>query len=132
MGVMRLSTIREIQQLGQLFECLTEKRLTMIEIYKTMRGMSEGFVAHSASTNCPSAAPSGLAKLATAVALVRPRSENHRSLYRVGAHKQKGCARPIRIWPNMTSPKIPPLALAPAYRSQFPISKSVAVMMIAG
>jgi hypothetical protein len=52
----------------------------MTEMYKTILGISDGFVAHSESTNCPIAAPSGFAKLASAVALVRPLSENHRSL----------------------------------------------------
>lgn len=52
----------------------------MIEMYRTMSGISDGFVTHSESTNCPIAAPRGLAKLARAVALVRPLSENHRSL----------------------------------------------------
>lgn len=91
-----------------------EEPLTITEMYKTILGISDGFVAHSESTNCPIAAPNGFAKLASAVALVRPLSENHRSLYRVGAHKQNGCASPIMIWPNMASPKMPPLALVPA------------------
>lgn len=55
-------------------------QLTMMEMYRTILGISEGFVAHSESTNWPIAAPKGLAKLARAVALVRPLSENHRSL----------------------------------------------------
>lgn len=71
--------------------------LTMMEMYRTMSGISEGFVAHSESISWPSAAPSGFARLATAVALVRPRSENQSSLYLVGAQRQKGCANPIRI-----------------------------------
>jgi len=86
----------------------------MIEMYRTIFGISEGLVAHSESTNCPIAAPRGLAKLARAVALVRPLSENHRSLYRVGAQRQKGWARPMRIWPNIARPNMPPLALVPA------------------
>lgn len=90
------------------------EQLTMMEMYRTMFGMSDGLVAHIESTNCPIAAPSGLAKLASAVALVRPLSENQRSLYRVGAHRQKGCASPIRNCPNMASPKMPPSALVPA------------------
>lgn len=57
-----------------------ESRRTMMEMYRTMFGISDGFVVHSESTNCPMAAPSGLAKLARAVALVRPLSENQRSL----------------------------------------------------
>lgn len=75
----------------------------MIEMYRTILGISEGFDAHSESTSWPRAAPSGFARLATAVALVRPLSENQSSLYRVGAQRQKGCANPIRIWPNIAS-----------------------------
>lgn len=89
-------------------------QLTMMEMYRTILGISDGLVAHSEPTNWPIAAPNGLARLATAVALVRPLSENHRSLYRVGAHKQKGWARPIRIWANMARPNMPPFALVPA------------------
>lgn len=105
---------------------------TMIEMYRTIFGISEGFDAHSESINWPRAAPSGFARLATAVALVRPLSENQSSLYRVGAQRQKGCANPIRIWPNIASPNMPPFALVPAYLSQFPTSRSVAVVIIAG
>lgn len=86
----------------------------MMDMYRTIFGMSDGFVAHIESTNWPIAAPSGLAKLASAVALVRPLSENQRSLYRVGAQRQKGCASPMRICPNMARPKMPPFALVPA------------------
>lgn len=46
--------------------------LTMIEMYRTIFGISEGLVAHSESINWPRAAPRGFARLATAVALVRP------------------------------------------------------------
>lgn len=104
----------------------------MIEMYRTILGISDGFDAHSGLISWPSAAPSGFARLATAVALVRPLSENQSSLYRVGAQRQKGCANPIRIWPNIASPKMPPFALVPAYLSQFPTSSSAAVVMIAG
>lgn len=108
------------------------KPLTIMEIYRTMFGTSAGLVAHVESINWPNAAPNGLARLASAVALVRPRSENHWSLYRVGAHRQNGCANPMRICPNMARPKMPPFAFVPAYRSQFPTSRSAAVEMIAG
>lgn len=82
----------------QVFTCFSGMRqLTMTEMYRTIFGMSEGFDAHSESINCPNAAPNGFAKLATAVALVLPLSENQRSLYRVGAHRQNGCASPIKI-----------------------------------
>ena len=85
-----------------------------------MSGTSLGFVAQNESISSPSAAPRGLARVATAVALVRPLSENQRSLYRVGALRQNGCASPMRICPNMATPKLPPRALVPAYRIQFP------------
>ena len=80
MGLMRRWTIR-----GELLSVEGSIHVrymppTMIEMYRTMFGISDGLVAHSESTNCPNAAPRGLAKLARAVALVRPLSENHRSL----------------------------------------------------
>jgi hypothetical protein len=71
--------------------------LTMIARYRTISGTWCGSSAQNELINCPRAAPSGLARVATAVALVLPRSVNHRSLYRVGALRQNGCARPIRI-----------------------------------
>lgn len=46
--------------------------LTMMVMYSTILGISEGLVAHSPSISWPRAAPSGFARLATAVALVRP------------------------------------------------------------
>ena len=64
--------------------------LTMTEIHRTISGTSLGFVAQKESISWPRAAPNGLANVATAVALVRPWSENHRSLYRVGALRQNG------------------------------------------
>lgn len=76
----------------------------MMDMYRTISGMSLGFEAHSGSTNWARAAPNGLARVATAVALVRPRSENQRSLYLVGALRQNGCAKPVRICPNMERP----------------------------
>ena len=60
------------------------------------------------------APPNGFAKLANAVAPTRPRSVNHISEYLVGAASTKGCASPVKIWPNMTTPKVPPLARVPA------------------
>lgn len=62
----------------------------------------------SGTTNCPSAAPSGFAKLVTAVAATRPLVVNHISEYLVGAASANGCATPVRICPNMTTPKMPP------------------------
>lgn len=104
----------------------------MIEMYKTMSGTSCGLLAQNELINWPSAAPSGLANVATAVALVRPRSENQRSLYLVGALRQNGWARPIRIWPNMVTPKMPPFALAPAKRIQLPTRRRDEVTIMAG
>lgn len=63
---------------------------TMMEIYRTILGISPGFVVHAESTSSPIAAPSGFAKVANAVALVRPFSENHKSLYLVGAARANG------------------------------------------
>lgn len=104
----------------------------MTEMYRTMSGISLASSAQNESTSWPSAAPNGLASVARAVALVRPRSENHRSLYRVGALRQNGCAKPMRIWPNMATPKTPPRARVPAYRIQLPTSKKADVVMMAG
>lgn len=68
--------------------------------------------------------------LANAVAPTRPDSVNHMSLYRVGAANTNGCARPVRIWPAMTTPKMPPFATVPAYLIQLPArSKTEAAMM---
>lgn len=66
------------------------------------------------------AAPNGFAKLATAVAPIRPCSVNHISLYRVGAASTNGCASPVTICPTITTAKLPPFAIVPAYRIQFP------------
>lgn len=104
----------------------------MIETYRTMFGISLSFVASKGPINCPSAPPNGFAKLATAVALVRPRSENQISLYLVGAVNTNGCANPIRIWPNMATPNMPPSALVPPYRIQFPTKSSTAEVIIEG
>jgi hypothetical protein len=93
---------------------------TIMAIYRTMLGTSPGSRTKNESTSWPSAAPSGLANVANAVALVRPLAENQRSLYLVGDANTKGCARPSSNWPNMTTPKWPPLALVPAYRTQLP------------
>lgn len=97
----------------------------MIETYNTMFGMSFSVSAQIGLINCPSysrdsrsatsetprvldrlhtAPPRGLANVATAVAEMRPRDVNHRSLYRVGAARTNGCASPPRIWPNITTP----------------------------
>lgn len=72
------ATLDCVCQLGRQVWGLTGH--TMMDMYRTMFGISEGLVAHSESTSWPIAAPSGFARLATAVALVRPRSENQRSL----------------------------------------------------
>lgn len=107
-------------------------RLTMMERYSTISGTSCGFDTQTESINSPNAPPRGFARVANAVALMRPRSENHRSLYLVGALRQNGCASPMRIWPNMARPNMPPFALVPAYRIQFPTSTRMDVVMMAG
>lgn len=45
---------------------------TMIDMYRTISGTCLGVVAQNESSNCPKAAPNGLARVATAVALMRP------------------------------------------------------------
>lgn len=107
-------------------------KLTMIATYRTMLGISLSFVASNGPINCPSAPPSGFARLATAVALVRPRSENQISLYLVGAVKTNGCANPIKICPNIATPKMPPFAFVPPYRIQFPHRSRTAAVIIDG
>ena len=49
-----------------------------------------------------------------AVAATRPRLVNHMSEYLVGAARTKGWAKPMRIWPNMTAPKLWGEAMTPA------------------
>jgi hypothetical protein len=44
----------------------------MIDMYRTISGTCSGVVAQNELINCPKAAPNGLAKVATAVALMRP------------------------------------------------------------
>jgi hypothetical protein len=106
----------------------------MTDMMRTMFGMeprkglmscaSCSSLASSSSNRCmkgrPTAPPNGFAKLANAVAPTLPPSVNHISLYRVGAASTNGCAKPVRICPNMTSPKMPPFARVPAYRIQLP------------
>lgn len=55
-------------------------KLTIMEIYRTKFGISDGSVAITESTIWPTAPPSGLASEIKAVADVRWRSENQRSL----------------------------------------------------
>lgn len=78
--------------------------LTMIEMINTIRGKSSGILARYGFANCPRAAPRGLARVAIAVALVRPWSVNQLSLNLLGVERQKGWAKPMTIWPNMTTP----------------------------
>ena len=78
--LVRMTRQREFQEAG----------LTMIDIYKTMFGISEGLVAKAGSTRPAKTPPNGFAREATAVALTRPRSLNHTSLYLVGALRTKG------------------------------------------
>ena len=53
---------------------------TITAVYRTMLGISEALVARIGFTNCPTAAPNGLARLARAVADTRPLEVNHKSL----------------------------------------------------
>lgn len=46
--------------------------VAMIDMYRTISGTCLGVVAQNESSNCPKAAPNGLARVATAVALMRP------------------------------------------------------------
>lgn len=55
-----------------------------------------------------------------AVAATRPRLVNHRSEYLVGAASTKGWEKPMRIWPNMTTPKLGVGARLPPYLIQLP------------
>ena len=76
----------------------------MIAMIKTISGTWSGLDATDELTNWPTAAPKGLASVESAVALVRPWFENQLSLYLVGVERQKGCAIPIKICPNMMTP----------------------------
>lgn len=66
--------------------------------------MSDALVARNGLMSCPNAPPNGFAKEAIAVADTRPAGVNQRSEYRVGADRTNGCARPVRICPNIVSP----------------------------
>ena len=52
----------------------------MMLMYKTMSGISEGLVAQNGAMSWPRAAPNGLDRDASAVAVVRPDVENQRLL----------------------------------------------------
>lgn len=78
------------------------------------------------------AAPKGLARLIRAVAATRPRFVNHRSEYLVGAASTNGWEKPIRICPNMTTPKLGGEALLPPYRIQLPHRMSTEEVIIDG
>lgn len=78
----------------------------------------------------PRAPPKGLARLIIAVAATLPAPVNHKSLYRVGAAKTKGCESPVRIHPNITAPKF--LVLVPPYLIQFPASSRIEAIRMAG
>lgn len=80
--------------------------LTMMARYKMALGISLALYTQNGMISCPRAAPKGFARLASAVAATRPRSVNHRSEYLVGAARTKGWAKPMRSWPNMTTPKL--------------------------
>lgn len=101
------------------------KLLSHVSKSETKKGLHSrrGIERIKEKTRALTAPPNGFAKLATAVALTRPLSVNQTSLYLVGAASTNGCASPVRIWPNMTTPKIPPWAREPAYRIQLPRNK---------
>ena len=79
----------------------------MIAMYNTIFGILPGLPAQKGSINCAKAPPNGFARLITAVAATLPRFVNQRSEYLVGAARTNGCARPVRICPNITPPKLP-------------------------
>lgn len=57
------------------------------------------------------------------------------SEYRVGAARANGCASPVRIWPNITTPKLPPSGSTlcdPAKRTQLPTRTRAAEVMMEG
>ena len=76
------------------------------------------------------APPKGFAREARAVADIRPFSENHISLNRVGAARTKGCPKPIKIWPVMTTTYC--CVRAPTYRIQLPAKIRMAANKMAG
>jgi hypothetical protein len=92
----------------------SDARVLITEVYRTMLGTAEASAAQNGPTSWPMAAPSGFARDATAVADTRPLSENQRLLYLVGALRTNGCAKPMMICPNITTPKWPPVARVPA------------------
>ena len=55
-----------------------------------MFGVSEGWLTKRGDISWPRAPPNGFARLAIAVAETRPRGENQRPEYRVGAESTKG------------------------------------------
>ena len=73
-------------------------------VKRTMLGISDILGAQIGPISSPSAPPKGFASDASAVADTRPLSENQRLEKRVGAARTKGCAKPMRIWPNITTP----------------------------
>src|SRR5689334_20033798 len=96
-----------------------------------MRETSLGDWTQKGTISWPRAAPKGLARLARAVAATRPRVVNHISEYRDGAQRTKAWANPVRIWPNMTTPRIPPdEECEPAKRIQLPTKMRAAEVMM--
>ena len=85
-----------------------------------MLGTSLGFEQRKGLINWPKAPPKGFAREAIAVADTRPRGLNQSSEYRVGAASTNGCARPMRIWPNIVTPYRGGDERVPAYRIQLP------------
>jgi hypothetical protein len=111
----------------------TEQTVEMIATYSTILLTSSGPSTQNGTINCPKAAPKGLARLTTAVAVTLPLGENQRSEYLAGAERTNGWARPVRICPNATTPKMPSEeAWDPAYRIQFPARTRAAAAIIEG
>lgn len=104
----------------------------MIATYKTALGTSLAENTQNGIINWPIAAPKGLARLIRAVAATRPRLVNHKSEYLVGAASTKGCEKPMRIWPNITTPKLGVEALLPPYRIQLPHRMRIEQVIIDG
>ena len=71
-----------------------------------MFGISDALLARTGLMSCPNAPPKGFAREAIAVAETRPEGVNQMSEYRVGAERTKGCAKPMRICPNIVRPKL--------------------------
>ena len=93
-----------------------------------MFGISLGVSAQKGEISWPSAAPKGLERDATAVAVVRPAGLNQRLEYVVGAESTKGCAKPMRSWPSITTPNV--FERVPPYLTQLPTRRRQAAIVM--